>query len=190
MNSIEQYIQTYFGLQGERLQETAALFHPEAITKGEFLLRAGANCQRLSFVNSGYFRMFALDEHGNKEVTQWISWEGYFVTDLASFLFDQPARWNIQALSDGHIHTISKQDYRNLANYSQDWPRLERLFLAKCFVTIENRVFQLLSMTAEERYLFFFNQHPKLFNQVPLQYIASLLGMTPETLSRIRKKMA
>jgi CRP-like cAMP-binding protein len=65
---------------------------------------------------------------------------------------------------------------------------LEKLFIARCFIMLEDRIFTHLSMTAEERYNFFFENNKELFNQVPLQYIASMLGMTPETFSRIRKK--
>jgi CRP-like cAMP-binding protein len=65
---------------------------------------------------------------------------------------------------------------------------LEKLFIAKCFAILEDRIFSHLSMTAEERYHFFFGNNKVLFNQVPLQYIASMLGMTPETFSRIRKR--
>ena len=68
------------------------------------------------------------------------------------------------------------------------WNELEKKFLVNCFTTLEDRIFSHLSMTAEERYHFFFSQNKELFNLVPLQYIASMLGMTPETFSRIRKK--
>ncbi|HEY5823130.1 MAG TPA: cyclic nucleotide-binding protein, partial [Cyclobacteriaceae bacterium] len=64
----------------------------------------------------------------------------------------------------------------------------EKLFMVRCFSIMEDRIFGHLSMSAEERYQFFFNQNKELFNQVPLQYLASMLGMTPETFSRIRKK--
>ncbi len=69
------------------------------------------------------------------------------------------------------------------------WQVLEKLFIAKCFTVMEDRIFAHLSMTAEERYVSFFEANKELFNQVPLQYIASMLGMTPETFSRIRNKM-
>jgi CRP-like cAMP-binding protein len=123
-----------------------------------------------------------------KEVTQWISSKGYFVTDLASMVFDTPARWNIQALTDSELYTINKTDYNKIGTLIPQWHQIEKLFIAKCFTILEDRVFTHLSMTAEERYQLFFENNKELFNQVPLQYIASMLGMTPETFSRIRKK--
>src|SRR5690606_9106922 len=112
----------------------------------------------------------------------------YFVTDLSSLLFAAPARWNIEALTDAELFTISGTQYKSIGNLVPNWHELEKLFIAKCFTFLEDRVFTHLSITAEERYTYFFKYNKELFNQVPLQYIASMLGMTPETFSRIRNK--
>ena len=124
----------------------------------------------------------------NKEVTQWISTPGYFVTDLSSLLFESPSRWTVEALTDAEIYTISGIDYKSIGDFVPSWHELEKLFVAKCFTILEDRVFTHLSMSAEERYSHFFDSNKELFNQVPLHYIASMLGMTPETFSRIRNK--
>lgn len=124
----------------------------------------------------------------DKEVTQWISTQGYFVTDLSSLLFKNPARWTIQALTDSVLYTINREDYKKIGNLIPKWHELEKLFIGKCFAMLEDRIFSHLSMTAEERNEYFFENNKNLFIQVPLQYIASMLGMTPETFSRIRKK--
>jgi CRP-like cAMP-binding protein len=68
------------------------------------------------------------------------------------------------------------------------WPEIEKTFIARCFTVLEDRVMTHLSLTAEERYEAFFQYNPELFNTAPSQYLASMLGMTPETFSRIRKK--
>ncbi|MEJ0057663.1 MAG: Crp/Fnr family transcriptional regulator [Bacteroidota bacterium] len=107
------------------------------------------------------------------------------MTALHSIL---PARWNIQALVDTELHTNHRDDYNRIAEKVPKWPELEKQFIVRCFTIMENRIFAHLSMPAEERYSLFFHQNRELFNQVPLQYIASMLGMTPETFSRIRKK--
>ena len=187
MNELEQYIQSYFGVaQKNEIEIISSFFKPNFQDKGHYFLKAGQYCNKLSFVQSGIFRISAI---GNgKEITQWISTKGYFITDLSSFVFDVPARWTIQALSDSEIYTISKADYLKIGNLLPKWTELEKLFIIKCFTFLEDRIFSHLSMTAEERYQFFFERNQELFNSVPLQYIASMLGMTPETLSRIRKK--
>jgi CRP-like cAMP-binding protein len=107
---------------------------------------------------------------------------------LASFVFSQPSRWNIQALTDCELYVIDSNDYQNLGEIVPKWLELEKLFIAKCFTILEDRVLQHLAMSAEERYNQLFQFNKELFNIVPLQYLASMLGITPETLSRLRKK--
>lgn len=189
MTELEHSIQSYFGeLQPGDMETIVSLFKPETIKKGDYFLQSGKQCEKLSFVQSGYLRVFVETE--KKEITQWISTQGYFITDLSAFLFEQPARWAIQALTDTEIVTIDKKDYLELDRMVPRWQTLEKFFIARCFTILEDRIFTHLSMTAEERYHFFFERNKELFNQVPLQYIASMLGMTPETFSRIRNKLS
>lgn len=187
MTELEQYIQSYFGVVAkDDLNTIVSFFKLTAMKKGGFLLKAGGRCDRLSFVQSGLLRMFVSTD--DKEITQWISQKGYFSADISSFIFQTPSRFSIQALVDTEICTISKDDYKLIGTLVQKWHEFEKLFIVRCFITLEERIYNHLSMTAEERYEAFFENNRELFNQVPLQYIASLLGMTPETFSRIRKK--
>jgi len=187
MSELEQYISSYFGVVDKNdLQKIGFLFKKTEIKKGEFYLKTSKTCKTLSFIQEGMLRIFV--NTPDKEITQWISTPGYFITDLSSFINETPARWNIQALTDTIIYTISKEDYKSISTLVPIWNELEKMFLIKCFTYLEDRIFSHLSMSAEERYQFFYDQNKELFNQVPLQYIASLLGMTPETISRIRKK--
>lgn len=187
LNELEQYIQSYFGVvNADDIKAIVQLFEPKNIKKNEVVLTQGERCTHLSFVQSGLLRVFAKAD--GKEVTQWISTKGYFTTDLASFMFDTPARWTIQALENTELYSISKSNYLQIAQVVPKWTTLEKLFLVRCFTMLEDRIFSHLSMTAEERYAFLYQQNKELFNLVPLQYIASMIGMAPETLSRIRKK--
>tara|TARA_R110002020_G_scaffold44957_4_gene129049 strand:+ start:14279 stop:14893 length:615 start_codon:yes stop_codon:yes gene_type:complete len=187
MTALEQNITNYFGAMSQgSLQVITSRFHLETMKKDDYFLKAGKPCNKLSFIKSGFLRVYKQTE--DKEVTQWISTPGYFLTDLSSLLFESPARWNIEALTDAELFTISGADYKSIGTIVPNWHELEKLFIAKCFTFLEDRVFTHLSMTAEERYLHFFEYNKELFNQVPLQYIASMLGMTPETFSRIRNK--
>jgi CRP-like cAMP-binding protein len=185
MTELEQYIQSYFGIAREDMEHISTFFGLTTLRKGDYFLKAGQTCSQLSFQKSGIVRVYT--EVGDKEVTQWIS-TGYFVTDLAGIIFNEPSKNNIQALTDCTFYTISRADYNRLGQVVPRWHELEKLFIARCFKVLENRVLTLLSMSAEERYREFYAGHKALFNQVPLQYLASMLGMTPETLSRIRKK--
>ena len=186
MTDLQNYIRSYFGISDQNMDDITALFVEEELKKGEFYLKAGRYCEKMSFVQSGHIRIFA--EANDKEVTQWISSKDHFITELSSFIFGQRARFNMQALSDCKLYTIDQNNYRTLNTLVPNWTEMEKKFLSSCFVMLENRVFNHLAMTAEERYDQLFEDNKDLFNQVPLQYLASMLGMSAETFSRIRKK--
>jgi CRP/FNR family transcriptional regulator, anaerobic regulatory protein len=187
MTELEQYIKSYFGvIDQNEVRQIVSLFKQKKVEKGDFLLKSGRYCDKLCFVQSGFLRMF--NNQQDKEITQWISKKGYFSVDLSSFMFENLSRWSIQALVDTEIYYINKTEYKKIASIVPSWLELEKLFIVRCFTFLEDRIFSHLSMTAEERYAHFFEQNKELFNLVPLQYIASMFGMTPETFSRIRKK--
>lgn len=187
MNELENYIQHYFSISPDDCRKVASLFKTEKLQKGSYWQKTGSRCEKMSFISKGMLRVFVTQP--DREVTQWIGTSGYFMTDISSFLFGQPARFNIQALTDTTVFTIERSEYLNLGKLVPKWNEFEKMFMSKCFVVMESRIFDLISLSAEERYRKLFNQHRELFNEVPLQYLASMLGMTPETFSRIRKKI-
>ena len=186
MKELEQYVNSLFGADENDTSKIVNLFRPAKLGKGDYFTKAGGLGDNMGFIRSGFLRVYA--SAGDKEVTQWIGSKGYFMADMQSLTFNTPARWNIQALTDVDLYTIHKNEYDTIATHVSNWPNMEKQFIINCFLYMENRIFSLLSMSAVERYTAFFSQNKELFNQVPLQYIASMLGMTPETFSRIRKK--
>jgi len=189
MKEIESYIKNYFGVAGSDLTPVANLFEANTLKKGEYLVKLGQYTHELSFIKKGYIRVFAPSPSAEKDITQWISTEGMFITELSSFVFNTASRFDIQAITDCELYTINRTRYNAIGDVIKNWAELDKLFIAKCFITLKNRVFNQLSMSAEQKFNSLFKQNPELFNQVPLQYIASMLGMTPETLSRLRKKL-
>jgi CRP-like cAMP-binding protein len=187
MTDLENYIHHHFAISPDDCQKVSGLFTTERINKGDYFLRSGKYCNKLSFIHEGILRVYV--NLPQKEVTQWIGTAGYFLTDLHSFMYRTPSRFNIQSLTDIHLFTIDYEDYLVMGKLIPKWHEFEKLLMSKCFVMLENRVFDLIAMSAKERYQKLFDQNPELFNQVPLQYLASMLGMTPETFSRIRRKM-
>ena len=189
MKEFKEHIKENFGaLTNEEIEILQSFFYEEELTKNEFFAQTDKYCNKLSLVKSGLLRIYRLSD--GKEITQWISTPNYFVTEISSFFFDQPSRLSIQALTNVELLTIDKQSYSELNKKLPKWKEIETQFIAKCFAVLEDRVFSHLSMSAEERYNVYFEQNKELFNQVPLQYIASILGMSAETFSRIRKRKA
>jgi len=186
MTELENYIHTFFGVQQNDVSQIVTFFKPVQLKKGDYFLKTGMSANKLAFVQSGLLREFV--EIEGKEITKWITSKGYFVVDLGSFVFGQSARWNIQALTDCELYIIDFVDYQNISQVIPKWLELEKMFITKCFSILEDRVLQHLSLSAEERYNQLFEFNKELFNVVPLQYLASMLGIAPETLSRLRKK--
>lgn len=186
MESFNKTIQEHFGqLTKQELTIIHSYFHDQRLRKNEFFTKSDKICDNLSIIKSGILRVYTLSD--GKEITQWISTENFLITEVMGFFFNVPNRWTIQALTETELLTISKENYRRLCKEFPRWNEIEKRFIIKCFTMMEDRVFSFLSMTAEERYDLYFEQNKALFNLVPLQYIASMLGMTAETFSRIRK---
>lgn len=187
MKEFSKVIKENFGtLNNEEIKILRSYFYEQKLSKNEFFTQTDKYCKKLSLVKSGLLRIYRLSD--GKEITQWISTPNNFVTEISSFFFDQPSRVSIQALTDVKLLTINKEEYSELNEKLTKWKEIETEFIAKCFAILEDRVFTHLSMSAAERYDLFFTHNKELFNQVPLQYIASALGMTAETFSRIRKR--
>ncbi len=187
--TLEHAIVKYFGgIPTKGASAIAEEFLAERFKKGTLILDSTARNHSLVFVLQGYLRLYSIVD--GKEITQWIVSPGGFATDLAGLVFNEPARLNIQALTDVEVMVLSKSAYDALGDKIENWTSLEKLFIVGCFAHLENRVNNHLSLTAEQRYDLYFESNKTLFNHVPLHYIASMLGMTPETFSRIRKKEA
>jgi CRP-like cAMP-binding protein len=187
VKNFETLIKEHFGqLSNREVAFIRPYFQEEKLQKNEFFTQTDKTCDKLSFVKSGILRVYTLSD--GKEITQWISTQNFLLTEVMGFFFNQPNRWVIQALTETELLSITKTNYLKLCQKFPKWNEIEKQLIMKCFMMMEDRIFSHLSMTAEERYELYFQQNKKLFNQVPLQYIASLLGMTAETLSRIRKR--
>lgn len=182
---LEQYINKTLGIPSHYSTQVAALFQEETLKKGDYLVRKGGYCKKMVFIQNGYLRCHFPND--DKQITYWIYWQGHLVTDSSSFFLNTPAKWNLQALTDCKVYFLSQQDYPKIKQVAPIWESSEKLFFVKLLTSLEKRVYALLSMTAEERYTFLYRSHKELFNQVPLKHIASMLKITPETLSRIRK---
>ena len=186
MSELKKHIIQTFGFTESEFQQIKEFFKPKVILEGDYFLKEGQYVKLMGFVEKGILREFLYVN--DKEVTKWFSNSGYFAVDLSGFLFGKKSKVNYQAMTDVELLVISKEDYNKISARVPRWDKLEKMFLAKCFTVLENRVVSHLALNAEERYNQLFAFNPSLFNEVPLNQIASMLRMTAETLSRIRKK--
>lgn len=181
---LENCIKGQIGLSQDQLDEITSNFKSVQFSKGDFLIRQGAQANAMYFIVEGYLRLYSLA--GDEEVTLWIAGPSNFVTDLSGFVHHEPAQWNIQALTDLKCMAISRTDHESLLNVSAKWMEFDNKLLANAFKMLEQRMFSQLHLSAKERYDLLMSTQPEIIQHVPLLHIASMLGMKPETLSRMR----
>lgn len=168
--------------QAEMLTQSFSLF--KGISEGEYFLQEGQTCQHIALIVKGQFRYYYNTEAG--DVTRWISLQGDFMTSLSSFIQNNPAVETIQAVKESEVLMISRSAWMKLYD-SQDFIRQFWLkSIEMNYIGMEERVFNQIALSAEERYQWMLNHYPRFNQEVPDKYIASMLGITPRHLSRIR----
>ncbi len=167
------------------MDDILSVFETKEIAKGDYFLKSGNTCRQMAFIESGYMRMYNIVE--GKEITFWIGSEGKFITSLSSFIFESNNNWNIQAVTDCKLHVIGRENHFKLSQTQPKWLEFDNRLLAHSFALLEKSMFSQLHTTAKQRFHNLLSEEPHLFKNVPLQYIASMLGIAPESLSRLRK---
>ncbi len=154
--------------------------------KNEYLLTEGKICRNLYFLQRGALRgYYNLD---GKEITHWFAFENDFVTSFHSYITEQPAVENIQMLEGSILWAISKENLTKLMNQFHELEKLVRIVYEKYYLRLEDRFVNAQFKSATERYQNLLLQTPHIVERVPLGHIASYLGISQETLSRIRSK--
>lgn len=159
------------------------------IKRRQFILHEEDACRHYTFVAEGCFRVFQVDPKGVEHNLQFAA-EGDWIMIIDSFYAEKKSNVNIEAIEPSTIFQLSRPD---LIYFFRTYPKFDRNFrviVETRFAELENRVLQMISSTAEERYLAFLRQYPALSQRLPNTQIASYLGITPEFLSKIRKDIA
>jgi len=183
------YFDQLLPLSEEEKSAVEELFKERKVKRREFILQEGDVSKHNTFVVEGCFKMYYVDEKGKEHNLQFAI-ENWWIGDISSFYTGEPSKLNVQALENSTILQIKKENQENLF---VDYPKFNRIFreLAEnAMVSIQRRLLQVISTTAEERYLDFLTRYPQFFNRISNVQIASYLGVTPEFLSAIRKKIA
>lgn len=172
----------------EELQLVKAFFTHKKLRKKQYLLQEGDVCKYSAFVEKGVLRSYAIDEKGIEHVIQFAT-EGWWISDNYSFLTGQPASYAIDALEDVELLLITHPAMEEMLDTVPAMERYFRLLFQNSIISFQNRLVCSLSQTAEEKYIQMNDDYPNIIQRVPQHHIASFLGITPETLSRIRKHL-
>jgi CRP-like cAMP-binding protein len=164
-----------------------ALLKPRTLRKRQYLLQAGDVCRYESFVTKGCLKAYTVDATGEEHIAMFAV-EEWWISDLYSFLTGTPATQHIEALEESEVLQIEKNDLEKLYVQVPKFDRFMRILLQNAFVANQRRILSSISQTAEEQYLGFIKKYPTLEQRIAQHQIASYLGISPETISRIRKK--
>ena len=182
------HFSNYKVLNGKEANDLEKRLKERRIKRRQFILQQGDLCKQYTFVVDGCFRMYKVDDKGNEHNLQFAV-EGGWIADIGSFHSEIPSELYIEAMEQSVILQIAKEDLLYLYTEHSVFDRIFRVLVENAFVNLQKRVLQNISATAEERYLDFLKNYPKLFNRISNVQIASFIGVTPEFLSKIRKEI-
>jgi len=171
------------------LEEAINSFKEKELSKNEFFMKEGIVSNEYMILESGFLRAFTHDTEGNDVTTNFYG-AGSLVLEVASFFHRTPAKENMQALVDSKGWVITFEKLNGLFHAHPAFRETGRFLLVKGFAALKERMLSMINETAEQRYLTLLQRNPDIFQQAPLKHIASYLGVTDTSLSRIRKELA
>ena len=183
-----QYIGSEHNFSQEETEAVKRYFEPVKFSRNTIIEEAGKIAGYLYYIVSGYLRLFYTDQNGN-EVTTHINCPPGFFTSYSHFINETISEDYVECITDCELLRITKRDLDNLVRESQTMKDFSISVFQQSIAYNENRSRELSVLNAEERYLKLIKDYPEIIQNVPIQYIASFLGMKPESLSRIRRKI-
>ena len=166
-----------------------SLFIPKKLRKRQYLLQQGDISKYTAFVEKGLLRAYTIDDKGSELILQFAP-EDWWIGDMYSSVTGEPSESNIDALEDSELMLLTNEAREELLRQAPIFERFFRLLLQNSFIALQKRLKGNIIQTAEEKYKNFITLYPNIAQRVPQHSIASYLGITPESLSRIRKQMA
>jgi CRP-like cAMP-binding protein len=180
------YLSDHSKLPDNELVLLANSFREKHLSKNDFWIKQGKVSKDFAFVCDGIHRIY--NETNGNEITFQFVFPLTFVASISGIAANMPSQWNMQAFTRCNLLVIDRDRHHELMiKYPEALNIFESQFL-KAFSTLENKILTFLNLNAEQRFQKLFSEQPEIFNLVPLKHIASSLGITAETLSRLRKK--
>lgn len=180
-------ISRYISLTKEEEEYFISLLKPKKLRKRQYLLQAGDICRFESYVNKGCLRQYVVDDAGKEHLLSFAI-EDWWISDFDSLLNNKPALTFIEAVEESEILMIENKSFEEMLNHSPKFERHFRIMLQRAYVAHQRRIIENISLPAEDRYRLFTQRYPDIEQRLPLKQIASYLGITPESLSRIRSQ--
>lgn len=175
-------------LTEEEVEYFSSLLRFKAVPRKDFLLKAGEIAKHINFINSGAFKAFYLDVKSNENIIM-LAVDDWWLTDMYSFAMNKPAMQYICAIEDSIVIQLQKNAFDRLLVKVPAFERFFRILMQNAYIREQVRVIHNLSMPAEERYLTFLSKYPQLVERVSQKHIASYIGVSPEFLSGMRKRL-
>ena len=187
--SLVQLFRKVIPISVEKASEISQFFQPKEILRNGFFLKEGQVSNEYLFLENGYMRAYSIDMEGNEIVTNIFS-PGQLVFEVSSYFNRIKSKEYIQAVTDCSGFFLNFNDLNTLFHAVPEFREFGRSILVQGFSSYKNRVLSLITESAEQRYVSLLQNNPGIFQHVPLKYIASWLGITDSSLSRIRKEFA
>ncbi len=186
MKQFSDFIKSKISIEATELKIILSKFKERSVKKGEFVLKKGQIANQYFFIKAGAIR-FYFGEYGNQS-TSWVVFQNVFFTEISSLSPNIPTRFNIEAIEKTELLYIDKSEMETLYQQFPSWQEFGRKTWEAMAVQMIDEILSFQTLSAEERYLQFLKT-PDLTQRVPIKTLASLLGITPNALSRIRKNM-
>lgn len=161
------------------------LFIPKKLRRKQYLVQEGDVCKYITFVDKGLLRAYTVDSKGTEHIVQFAP-EGWWTSDMYSFLTGERSDYNIEALEDAELLLLDRVNMERMVSAVPKMERYLRIMLQNNYIATHRRIVLSLSQSAEEKYTEFVQRYPDIVQRVPQHMIASYLGITPAFLSRIR----
>jgi len=185
-DSIKHFLKSFNILTDIEIEDFIQLSTHKLFKKSEYFIKEGETCKQVAFILSGSLRSYYISDKA-EEITYCISFPNNLMTAYSSFLTGQPTQENIQAITQTELLIIQKDKVEKLVQQNINWIYFLKIIAEQQYIELEKRIFQLQKSDAAKRYADLMKNQPAYIQKIPLQYLASYLGISQRHLSRIRK---